>query len=155
LIRHWLSVEISSRGRPFQADQLPGFIAWVENDRVGQITIAFDARESEIVTLSTSREDCGVGTLLLAAAENAVRERGCPRMMLTTSNDNLRALAFYQRRGWRLVCVHCGIIDRYREQQKAIPVIGLNGLPLHDEIELSLDIRGSGCVGGEKSSPFL
>ena len=140
LVRHWSSTTIRSVDRPYEADKLPAFIAWVDGKRVGHITLAFDPGECEIVTLSAEPEGLGIGSRLLEAASRAAAERGAKRLRLTTTNDNLRALALYQKRGWRLVAVHRGMIDRYRERVPAIPLIGLNGIPLHDEIELELVI---------------
>lgn len=90
----------------------------------------------EVITLSSRAEGAGVGTALLGAAVEAARSAGCTRVFLTTTNDNLRAIGFYQKRGWRLVAVHRGAMDRAREVKPAIPLIGFNGIPMHDEIEL-------------------
>lgn len=145
MVKHWVSPLIYSIDRPIQADELPGFVA-IERDPqtglrcVGQITLDFRGSTCEVVTLSATIEGQGIATRLMRAAVEAAAGRGCRRMLLTTSNDNLRALAFYQKRGWRLVAVHRGMIDRYRERLKAIPEIGLNGIPLHDEIELEFDL---------------
>jgi Acetyltransferase (GNAT) family len=66
------------------------------------------------------------------------REAGCRRVWLITTNDNLRALRFYQRRGFRLVAVHPDALARSRELKPSIPEIGLDGIPLRDELELEL-----------------
>ncbi|EPE61206.1 hypothetical protein L479_02426 [Exiguobacterium sp. S17] len=57
-------------------------------------------------------------------------------MSLFTTNDNLRALAFYQKRGWRLAGIIPGAVDEARLQKPSIPMIGEHGIPLHDEIIL-------------------
>ncbi len=138
LAKHWHSSTIWSIGKRFEADRLPGFIARRDGDPVGLITLSIDdaAGQCEIITLSAGDEDRGVGASLLAAGIDEARRRGLKRVFLTTSNDNLRALGFYQRRGFRLVGVHRDMMDRYRGMEKAIPVIGMNRIPLHDEIEL-------------------
>lgn len=138
LVRHWVSPTIWSIDREYAADHLPGFVAWRGEERVGHLTLAPLAGESEIVTLSSRVENSGVGSALLEAAVRAAKDRGDRRIFLTMSNDNLRALGFYQRRGWRLVAVHRGMIDRYREREKEIPRVAANGIPVHDEIELEL-----------------
>jgi len=140
LTHHWSSATIRSVDIPYQADELAGFIAELAGKPVGQITIAFEAARCEIITLSAGNEGNGIGTALIKAAADVCRERGYTRVTLTTTNDNLRALAFYQKRGWRLVAVHVGMIDRYRKLEPKHPTIGLNGIPLHDEIELALDL---------------
>lgn len=140
LVHHWHSATIWSVDRRYEADQLPAFIAWQDGQRIGHITLGFDPGECEVVTLSATVEGRGVATLLLEAAATAARARGAKRMRLTTTNDNLRAMALYQKRGWKLIALHKGMIDRYRERLPSIPFIGLNGIPLHDELELELKL---------------
>ena len=55
-----------------------------------------------------------------------------------TTNDNLGALRFYQRRGLRLVAVHRGAVDHARAVKPAIPRVGEHGIEIHDELELEL-----------------
>lgn len=138
--RHWGTANIWSIGRPYPADELPGFIAELESRPVGQITAALEPRRCEIITLSATIEDRGIGTALLAAAVTECRTRGYRSVTLTTTNDNLRAIAFYQKRGWRLVAVHAGMMDRYRESNANIPTIGLNDIPLRDELEFAFEL---------------
>jgi hypothetical protein len=70
--------------------------------------------------------------MLLAAAEGHLFGSGIRRLLLASSNDNLEAHAFYQRRGWRLTSVHLDAMDRVRSQKPGLPVLGLHGLPLRD-----------------------
>jgi ribosomal protein S18 acetylase RimI-like enzyme len=91
--------------------------------------------QCEVITLSSRRGDHGVGSALLARAEQHAREAGCRRIYLTTTNDNTRAIRFYQRRGWRFAALHRGIVDRVRELKPELPVEGFDGIPIRDEIE--------------------
>lgn len=143
LTKHWGSPVVHSRGVPFQCDALPGFIGEVDGAPAGQITLAFSDEprsECEIITLSAAHEDRGVGAALLFRAFDEARTRACRRVFLTTSNDNTRAMAFYQRRGMRISAVYPGMIDRYREKNPAIPRVAPNGVPIRDEIELELTL---------------
>jgi ribosomal protein S18 acetylase RimI-like enzyme len=97
--------------------------------------------QGEVVTISTRTENRGVGTALLAAAVDAIRQAGCVRAMLTTTNDNLRALGFYQKRGWQLARLYQGFVDDARKRKPAIPEVGLNGIRIRDEIELELWLK--------------
>ena len=66
------------------------------------------------------------------------------RIWLITTNDNTDALRFYQRRGLRLARLHRGAADRSRATLKpTIPEIGDHGIPLHDELELELDVSSA------------
>ena len=65
------------------------------------------------------------------------RERGCARLWLITTNDNVGALRFYQRRGFVLAALHRGAVDRSQATLKPeIPRLGDHGIALRDELEL-------------------
>jgi GNAT superfamily N-acetyltransferase len=141
LTRNWHSTQIWSLGRMYEADALPGYIAELDGERAGLATYCIHpgGYQCELVTISSRIESRGVGAALLDAVIHAAREAECDRLMLTTSNDNVRALQFYQKRGWRLCGIHAGSIDRARAlYPDKIPLVGLNGIPVHDELELEL-----------------
>lgn len=142
LTRNFHATQISSRGRWFDADQLPGFIATRRDglDRIGLLTHTAPAagEACEVVTLSSRLENSGVGSQLLAAAVEAARSARCSRIFLTTTNDNLRAIGFYQRRGWTLAALHPRQMDIARQTKPEIPLMGANGIPLRDELELEI-----------------
>ena len=138
LTEHWGAYTIVTRGRVHQADELPGFVAEVDGERCGLVTYRIEDEQCEVISLNSLRAGRGVGTALLDAARASAREAGCQRIWLITSNDNLPAVRFYQRRGWRLVAVHRGALDEARRLKPEIPLVGLDGIPLHDEIEMEL-----------------
>ena len=143
LTTHWGSTRIWSLGRAYEADTLPGFVAHRDGAPVGLITYDLipGGHQCEIVTVSSRIESIGVGERLLEAATDAARDAGCTRAFLTTTNDNLRAIGFYQKRGWRLARVYPGMLDLARRFHPVIPRLGLNRIPLRDEIELELMLR--------------
>ena len=138
LTERWGSARIITRGRVHQADRLPGFVAEVEKERAGLVTYRIEDDQCEVLSLDSLREGLGVGSALLEAVRAVAREGGCRRMWLITTNDNLAAVRFYQKRGWRLVAVHRNARDESRRLKPEIPSIGINGIPLRDEIELEL-----------------
>jgi ribosomal protein S18 acetylase RimI-like enzyme len=79
-----------------------------------------------------------VGTALINAVIEAARRQGCTRVWLITTNDNLHALRFYQKRDFVLVAVHANAVARARQIKPEIPLIGRDGIPIRDEIELEL-----------------
>ena len=81
--------------------------------------------------------DSGDPAQVVALAGQLARERGCARLWVITTNDITDALRFYQRRGFCLVAMHRGAVDRSRARLKPeIPAVGAYGIPLRDEIEL-------------------
>jgi GNAT superfamily N-acetyltransferase len=129
---------VVSRGAVHDPTALPGVVAEEGGERVGLLTYRIDGADCEVVTIDAFPEGAGAGTALLEAAAGAARDAGCRRVWLITTNDNLRALRFYQRRGLRLVAVHPNALARSRELKPSIPEIGLDGIPLRDELELEL-----------------
>jgi GNAT superfamily N-acetyltransferase len=134
----WGSNRVVTRGIIHEIKQLPGFIALFSGDRIGFLTNFISEDEFEIVTLDSLVEKIGVGTALLSKAREFAKQAGCHRIWLITTNDNMPALRFYQKRGFQLVAVHHNALDYSRTLKPEIPLIGLDGIPLRDEIELEL-----------------
>jgi len=65
-----------------------------------------------------------------------LRAHGVHRLWVTTTNDNLSALAFYQKRGFHLRHLRPGAVDETRRIKPSIPPVAGNGIPIRDEIEL-------------------
>ena len=109
----------------------------------GVLTYVLRGAECEVLTLHAAHRHRGTGTALLEAIETLARDAGCARLWLITTNDNVDALRFYQRRGFRLRAVRPGAIDAARlELKPESPVVGDHGIPLRDELELELDLAG-------------
>ena len=141
LVEHWLSTKIVSRGRVHSADQLPGFVALEDARRVGLVTYRIEGDECEIVTLNSVLEGHGVGTKLVDEVKSAALSRDCRRVWVVTTNDNLRALGFYQRRGFSLFALHPNALKASRNLKPEIPLIGLDGIPIRDELELEMLLK--------------
>jgi len=127
-----------SRGVVHDPGALPGFVAEDDGEPVGLLTYRIDGDDCEVVTINAFPKGAGAGTALVRAVAAAARVAGCRRVWLITTNDNLRALRFYQRRGFHLVAVHPNALARSRELKPSISEIGLDGIPLRDELELEL-----------------
>lgn len=136
LDRRWGGATIVTRARIHDATKLPGFIAREGDRLLGAITLSAEGHDCEVVTFDSLDEGRGVGAALLQRAEEWAREQGCDRLWLVTTNDNLRAIGFYQRRGFRILAVHPDAVTRSRELKPDIPERGQGGVPVVDEIEL-------------------
>ena len=108
-----------------------------------------DWQQCEILTLHADQQWRGAGSALIEAAAQLARRQGCTRLWVITTNDNVDALRFYQRRGFCLVRVHRGAVDRSRASLKPeIPPVGAYGIPLRDEID-SKDHPEQECRAGK------
>lgn len=134
----WAGPEVVTRGTLHQADELPGFIAVLEGKPAGLITYRIDKKECEVVTMNSLIERKGIGSALIDAVKNVAISKGCQRLWLITTNDNTAALRFYQKYGLSLVAVHRNAIEKSRQLKPEIPLIGNDGIPIRDEIELEI-----------------
>ncbi len=137
---HWGSTRLVSRGKVHFVEVLPGFAAWLDGAPAGLATFCIASNECELVSLNTGRERIGIGTALVEAVTHIARTLACRRLWLTTTNDNLNALRFFQKRGFRLVAVYPNALEQSRRLKPEIPLVGLDGIPLRDEIELELPL---------------
>lgn len=136
----WGSPAIVVHEATYEPHLLDGFLALREEVRVGLITFAVTEEQCEIVTLDSIEPGQGVGSALLQAVIDVARERRYRRVWLVTTNDNLDALRFYQKRGFRLVGVSRDAVTRARERKPEIPWTGDHGIPIRDELELELPL---------------
>lgn len=135
-VEHWGGTEmVYSRG-VHHCDQLPGFVALDGEEPIGVLTYAVSEGQYEIVSLDSLREGQGIGTMLMQAVEALARERHLQRIWLITTNDNLNALRFYQKRGYELVCIYRHAVEQARKIKPQIPLVGDEGIAIRDEIEL-------------------
>lgn len=137
-IAQWGANIVIGHGVAYELDKQPGFIATKHGERVGLITYHIEGRECEIVSIDSLHEGLGVGTLLIEAVKQVALQAGCTRLWLITTNDNLHALRFYQKRGFMLVAVHRHAVEQSRKLKPEIPLYGNDGIPIRDEIELEM-----------------
>jgi len=141
IVDRWGDSVVVGRGGVWKPAELPGFAAFDDGQCAGLVTYEIDGEACEIVTIDALEEGKGIGTALLEAVVGIARETGCTRVQLLTTNNNLRALAFYQKRGFRLVGLVPGAIDEERKRKPSIPGFDSAGLPIRDELHLELPLR--------------
>jgi ribosomal protein S18 acetylase RimI-like enzyme len=135
------SARVARLGRLEDSLTHPALVAERYGELAGVLTYIVDGDSCEVLTLHAAERHRGVGTALLDAVEEIAGGAGCARLWLITTNDNVDALRFYQRRGFRLAEVHPGAVDDTRRSLKPeIPEVGEHGIPLRDELELHKDL---------------
>jgi ribosomal protein S18 acetylase RimI-like enzyme len=125
------------RGELIDVLALPGFVAEENGRPMGLLTYRRENDDCELVFIGSLEQHRGIGTGLLDALRREVAD--CARIWLVTTNDNLEALRFYQRRGFVLSDLRPGAMDdslpRLKPQMSAT---GSFGIPIRDELELEL-----------------
>jgi len=138
LVEQWGSVKVISRGNIHYANTLPGLVAAIDEQPAGLATYSIENDQCELVTLNSMVPEQGIGTDLLNIVVAIAREKRCKRVWLITTNDNTAALRFYQKRGFHLKSIYPDAIERSRKLKPEIPLSGIDGIPIKDEIELEL-----------------
>lgn len=164
LDEHWGSTQMVTRGRILYGHLLPGFVAErpkpleegaepeeidddateenpiVTMEKIGLLTYNVEDQECEIISLDSRMEGSGIGTALVNELVMAAKESKINRIWLITTNDNLPALKFWQKRNFCLVKVHSNAIEQARRLKPQIPITGIEGIPIRDELELEMSL---------------
>lgn len=136
----WGDDTVAVHGELFETAHLDGFKTIEESEIVGFLHYQFRGSECEILTLASLKEGQGVGTALIHAIERLAKSNGCRKLSLITTNDNVHALRFYQRRGFHLTALYPNQVAQSRKLKPSIPKIGDNDIPIRDEILLEKDL---------------
>jgi GNAT superfamily N-acetyltransferase len=136
----WSGGALMLRGKVVHPKDVEALAAYHEGRLAGVATWRLEGPVFYLVTLNNITEQRGVGVALLDAIMKLGRQKGSALLRVIVTNDNLNALGFYQRRGFRLIALHPGAIDTIRALLPNIPTMGANRIPIRDEIELEIDL---------------
>jgi len=139
---HWGSEIVVAKDRVIRPAELDGFAALQGEKPIGLLTYRTEGPDCEIVTLDSTVQGKGIGTMLIDAVKQKAKVNGCRRLWLITTNDNLNALGFYQKKGFRLVALYPNALEASRKLKPEISLKASNGVPIRDELELELELPG-------------
>lgn len=113
----------------------PAIVAEMKGELAGALAYRLWADALHVIAVATDPmwQRSGVASHLVAEAEVIARRHGTRRLVHATTNDNLPALYFYQRRGWTVT----EVVPR-----ALIPggctagAAGFAGIPVRDEVRL-------------------
>ena len=132
--RFWGEEEQLTFDRKFIVAELPAYVAKVKKDIIGFVsfTEAYDAVIVVALGVLHQYQGSGVGKSLIGKVEVEARRMLKKRLLVSTSNDDLPALAFYQSLGFQIYEVKPNVIaEKHGEILE-----GIGGLPLRDELRL-------------------
>ncbi len=142
MFRGWGADFIVSRGRKIYSTDIDGSIARHQSGgRVGLVTYEIVGDQCEIITLDAFMQFCGIGTRLIESVISEVKSSGVARLWVITTNDNLDAIRFYQKRAFTIAAVHAGSMEQSRKLKSSIPLVGQHGIPIRDEIEFEMMLK--------------
>jgi len=140
ILDHWYTQTMIVRGKEIDMTTTDGFFLAEEGQIIGLITYILYNNTMEIMSLDSLRENRGIGSELLGTTIEEAKRLGCRNIVLITTNDNIDALRFYQKRGFDMIHLYHNVMDISRKLKPEIPLIGSYNIPLRHEIEFEMDL---------------
>lgn len=137
----WGSNIIVSNGVAHDAKFLDGIMAKENGIPCGLITYLICNQECEIITLDSMKEGIGIGTTLINKVIEMAKKNQCKRAWLITTNDNIDAIRFYQKRSFDFVSVHRNMIVEARKIKPSIPQYGCYAIEIKHELEFEYILK--------------
>lgn len=116
--------------------ELPCIVAYKNNDIVRLLTYKVYDEYIEIISLDSFVENKGIGSHLLNYAEIIASDMSKRSISVITTNENIKALYFYQKNKYRITDVIFDAVTEARKIKPSIPEMGENGIEIRDEIVL-------------------
>lgn len=138
LSKEWGSSIIVTKGKIHEIEKLSGYVAIIDDEIKGIITYSISDKECEIVSLNSLISNKGIGSLLINTVVDNAKLNSCKRVWLITTNDNIKAIRFYQKRGFNFIHVHRDAIKKSRIIKPQIPLFGYNDIAIKHELEFEL-----------------
>ena len=137
----WAGPMIAVNGGLWDTRTMPGFAALdLRGILIGYLCYEIHDGECEIMVLESLRENAGVGTALVEQAKETAKDASIKKVVVMTTNDNISAIRFYQKRGFTLRTLRPNMLVASRKLKPGIPLTGNDGIPLRDEIEFELEL---------------
>lgn len=141
LTKHWGDDFIVSKGEILYGKDLAGFMVLEKDEIVGLLTYHLENGSCEIVSLDSLTPNQGIGSRLIKRMVDKAKSEKYSRLWLMTSNDNIDAMKFYQKRGFVFAAVYPNGIEKSRQLKQSIPKFGSYGIPVRDEIEFEYQLK--------------
>lgn len=142
LLRRQWGDSVVSLGRKVDPFTLPVRVAVSGDEFAGVAAYLIEGDELEVVAVAATGTVRGTGRALMLDLFEMARTMGARRVHLVTTNDNLRAIGFYQVIGMTIARVGINAIAEARKLKPEIPLTGEKGIPIRDEIEFEFLIKG-------------
>ena len=135
LREHWFTTTMIIRGQEVDMTTVDGLAVFEDEKIAALITYVQHGDILEITSLDSLREGQGLGTMLIREVLSIAKGLGCRHVTVITTNDNIDAIRFYQKRGFDMVQLYRNSMDISRKLKPEIPLLGEHDIPLRHEIE--------------------
>lgn len=141
-MKHWYSTDMVVCGEKIDMTKLDGLAVLSQGEITALLTYRMKPDHiCEIISLDSLIENQGTATKLLQKVFDIARTRSCQSVTVMTTNDNLKAIGFYQKRGFDMTRLHYNSVEKSRKIKPEIPLLGDHGIPLRHELEFEYDLK--------------
>lgn len=135
IITHWYDTRMIIRGEIMDLSEADGYCIIIDHQVIGVITYYINQEDCEITLLHSLIENQGIGTQLVNSVLQTAKKAGINNVKVITTNDNIRAILFYQRKGFDMAQLYHNSMEKVREIKPDVPLVGDHGILLNHEIE--------------------
>jgi ribosomal protein S18 acetylase RimI-like enzyme len=136
----WFSTDMVIRGEVVDMTKLDGYAVYEGEQIIGLITYRMTEQDCEITSFDSFRENQGIGTEMLHKVIETAKSKNCRKMKLITTNDNINAIRYYQKRGFDMTNLYYNAIEQSRIIKPSIPLLGDFNIPIRHEIEFQMQL---------------
>ena len=140
LQEEWGNLSVAVHGELFDLAGCDGFVCLAGQTALGAVHYRRDGETYEVLSLYVLREHEGIGQALMRRAIDNARRNGAERLYLYTTNDNTRAIRFYQQMGMNLEAFDLNAVERSRKLKPCIPLTGCDGIPIRHELRFGMEL---------------
>ncbi len=114
--------------------------AYDDDQIIGVATYVIRGEDCEIVAMEAYQERLGIATALMDEIRARAKSAACKRLWLVTTNDNVPAIAFYQKWGMDLTSLrHDSITEARARLKPSIAETGYDDIPIRHELEFEIE----------------
>ena len=135
ILDHWYEVVMIIKGERVDISSSDGFCIIDGQTVTGLITYRLKNNICEITLLHTIVQNRGIGRQLVQKVIETVKNNHVDTITVVTTNDNIGAIAFYQKIGFDMVQIYHDSMDYVGKFKPGVPIMGENHIPLRHEIE--------------------
>ena len=149
-LHFWDETVVDCFDRQYDVMACPAFVACDGEQVVGAAVFAVEEAWNALVLVMLNVlpgfQGRGGGRSLLDALRLEASRRGLDRLLVVTTNDDLPALALYQRYGFRITEIVVGrVATDHGAGRDGQVLAGFAGIPVRDEIRLELHVANQGA----------
>jgi ribosomal protein S18 acetylase RimI-like enzyme len=138
IINGWGCDFLVTRGKKYKAEDLEGILVY-DNGKIIGLGLYYIKKDCEIVLLETFVKNKGIGTQIIDKIKTVAKNKKCKRVWLITTNSNINAIRFYQKKGFIISNIYKNAMEKSRKIKPEIPKTE-DGIEIRDEIQFEIKI---------------